>query len=413
MRYLYSLIIQLFEWLLPVLGLFSSKLKEFRAVRQSVFAELPKKIDTEDQIIWVHTASLGEYEQAVPLLEALRSEYPQAKIVLTFFSPSGYEVRSNTSLADVVTYLPLDTSANASRFLELVKPNLAIFVKYEFWPNFLYALHKRHVHTILISGVFRETQPFFKTYGKWMISSLKAFDFFFLQNRESKTALKQLGFKNAEVSGDTRFDRVAAQLFYDNTLDFIQDFKNDQLLLVCGSTWPEDEALLLDFINKTLIKVVVAPHKIDREKIANFESQISRSVVKYTDYKKKNLAQADVLILDHVGLLTKVYAYADLAFVGGAAGNTGLHNILEPATFGIPILTGTHIDKFQEAQDLRKLAGLFTVSTSQEVTELLTKFVEDSDYRSHTGMIAEHFISSQTGATKMIINYLRTQTLTA
>ncbi len=413
MRYLYSLLIQLFEWLLPVLGLFSSKLKEFRVVRQSVFYKLKREIEPEDHIIWIHAASLGEYEQAVPVLEAIRTEYTQAKILLTFFSPSGYEVRKNSPLADVITYLPLDTQAHASSFLNLVKPSLAIFVKYEFWPNYLEELYKRNVHTLLISGVFRESQPFFKSYGKWMIPSLKAFNYFFLQNEESKTALKQLGFTNAEVSGDTRFDRVTGQRFYDNTLDFIKNFKNDQLLLVCGSTWPEDEALLLDFINQTSIKVVVAPHKIDQEKIERFHNQVSRSVVKYSNYQKENLTHADVLILDHVGLLTKVYAYADLAFVGGATGNTGLHNILEPATFGIPILTGKHIDKFPEAQDLRKLAGLFTVSTPQETTELLLKLVNDSNFRQQSGMIAGHFISSQTGATQAIMNYLKYQTLTA
>lgn len=413
MRYLYSLFIQLFEWLLPVLGLFSSKLKEFRVVRQSVFDKLKREIESEDQVIWIHAASLGEYEQAVPVLEAIKAEYTQAKILLTFFSPSGYEVRKNSPLADVITYLPLDTRANASSFLGLVKPSLVIFVKYEFWPNYLQELHKRNVHTLLISGVFRESQPFFKPYGKWMISSLKAFNFFFLQNEESKATLKRLSFTNVEVSGDTRFDRVAGQRTYDNTLEFIEEFKNDQLLLVCGSTWPEDEALLLDFINKTSIKIVVAPHKIDPEKIERFQNQVFRSVVKYSNYQNEDLAKADVMIIDNVGLLTKIYAYADLAYVGGAAGNTGLHNILEPATFGIPILTGEHIDKFPEAQDLRKLAGLFTVSTSQEATEMLLKLVNDSDFRSQTGMIAGHFISSQTGATQAIINYLKHQTLTA
>ncbi|PHQ29948.1 3-deoxy-D-manno-octulosonic acid transferase [Leeuwenhoekiella nanhaiensis] len=413
MRQLYSFFIQVFEWLLPVLGFFSAKLKEFRQVRQGVFSRLKSDLNPGDQVIWVHAASLGEYEQAVPVLEELRKNYPTAKIVLTFFSPSGYTIRKNTPLADVVTYLPLDTPVNARKFVKLVNPKLVLFVKYEFWPNFLEELKTHDVHTLLISGIFRESQPFFKWYGSWMKQSLNTFRHFFLQNKESLKALKKMGFTNASVSGDTRFDRVSRQRTYDNSLQFIEDFKQDQLLLVCGSTWPEDEKLLIDFINSTSIKVVVAPHKIDAEQIADFIKQLKRKSVNYSDYKQKDLPEAEVLILNHVGLLTKVYAYADIAYVGGAAGTTGLHNILEPATFGIPIITGTHIDKFPEAQDLRRLAGLFTVSDATETETLLNKLVSEEDFRNQTGMIAGHFISSQTGATQEIMNYLNSQTLTA
>ncbi|MCC4211971.1 3-deoxy-D-manno-octulosonic acid transferase [Leeuwenhoekiella parthenopeia] len=413
MRQLYSFFIQVFEWLLPVLGLFSAKLKEFRQVRRDVFSKLRSDLHSDDQVIWVHAASLGEYEQAVPVLEGLRENYPAAKIVLTFFSPSGYSVRKNTPLADVVTYLPLDTLANAREFVGLVKPILAIFVKYEFWPNYLHALQRQKVQTLLISGVFRESQPFFKWYGSWMKSSLSAFNYFFLQNEESLRALNKLGYSNAAVSGDTRFDRVARQRTYDNRLEFIEEFRQNQVLLVCGSTWPEDEKLLIDFINNTAAKVVVAPHKIEAEKVDRFIKQLKRKTQKYSGYDKDQLRSAGVLVLDHVGLLSKVYYYADVAYVGGAAGNTGLHNILEPATFGIPIVTGMHIEKFQEAQDLRKLAGLFTVSNPDEANSVLNKLIADKAFREQTGMIAGHFISSQTGATKTILDYLNSQTLTA
>ncbi|WP_290476441.1 MULTISPECIES: glycosyltransferase N-terminal domain-containing protein [unclassified Leeuwenhoekiella] len=413
MRQLYSFLIQLFEWLLPVLGLFSAKLKGFRRVRQGVFSKLKSTIDSGDQVIWIHAASLGEYEQVVPVLENLREDYAAAKIVLTFFSPSGYTVRKDTPLADVVTYLPLDTARNARQFIKLLNPTLALFVKYEFWPNYLNELKKTSVHTLLISGVFRENQPFFKWYGSWMKQELEAFNYFFLQNEASLSVLTKLGYANAAVSGDTRFDRVSRQRSYDNSLDFIKEFKQDQLLLVCGSTWPEDENLLIDFINKSTIKVVVAPHKIDAEQIARFMKRLKRKSITYTDYDLKDLSRAEILVLNHVGLLSKVYAYADVAYVGGAAGNTGLHNILEPATFGIPILTGIHIKKFQEAQDLQKLAGLFTVSTPKEASQLLNKLVAEADFRHQTGMIAGHFISSQTGATQAIRNYLKSQTLTA
>ncbi|MBA82572.1 MAG: 3-deoxy-D-manno-octulosonic acid transferase [Leeuwenhoekiella sp.] len=370
-------------------------------------------MDSGDQVIWIHAASLGEYEQVVPVLENLREDYAAAKIVLTFFSPSGYTVRKDTPLADVVTYLPLDTARNARQFIKLLNPTLALFVKYEFWPNYLNELKKTSVHTLLISGVFRENQPFFKWYGSWMKQELEAFNYFFLQNEASLSVLTKLGYANAAVSGDTRFDRVSRQRSYDNSLDFIKEFKQDQLLLVCGSTWPEDENLLIDFINKSTIKVVVAPHKIDAEQIARFMKRLKRKSITYTDYDLKDLSRAEILVLNHVGLLSKVYAYADVAYVGGAAGNTGLHNILEPATFGIPILTGIHIKKFQEAQDLQKLAGLFTVSTPKEASQLLNKLVAEADFRHQTGMIAGHFISSQTGATQAIRNYLKSQTLTA
>lgn len=414
MRHRYSFFIAFFNFILPVLGIFSTKLKTFSVVRRGVFDVLKSEIAKGDRVIWLHAASLGEYEQAVPVLEQLRADYKAHKILLTFFSPSGYEIKKNTPLADVVTYLPLDTQRNAKQFIDIVKPELAIFVKYEFWPNYLYALKKSKVHTVLISGVFRTSQPFFKFYGSWMKKSLEAFNHFFLQNYSSLENLKKLGFENAVVSGDTRFDRVSRQLSYDNTLPFITEFKKQETLLVCGSTWPEDIDLLADFINSSnQMKTVIAPHKIDKERIEVLQNAITKKSVLYSEYQKGATLDVDVLIIDAIGFLTKIYAYADLAYVGGAAGTTGLHNILEPATFGIPIITGSHISKFPEAQDLRKLAGLFTVSSQEEAHEILNQLVTDKSFREKTGMIAGHFISENTGATQQICDYLTNQTLTA
>lgn len=414
MRHRYSFFIAFFNFILPVLGIFSTKLKTFSVVRRGVFDVLKSEIAKGDRVIWLHAASLGEYEQAVPVLEQLRADYKAHKILLTFFSPSGYEIKKNTPLADVVTYLPLDTQRNAKQFIGIVKPELAIFVKYEFWPNYLYALKKSKVHTVLISGVFRTSQPFFKFYGSWMKKSLEAFNHFFLQNYSSLENLKKLGFENAVVSGDTRFDRVSRQLSYDNTLPFITEFKKQETLLVCGSTWPEDIDLLADFINSSnQMKTVIAPHKIDKERIEVLQNAITKKSVLYSEYQKGATLDVDVLIIDAIGFLTKIYAYADLAYVGGAAGTTGLHNILEPATFGIPIITGSHISKFPEAQDLRKLAGLFTVSSQEEAHEILNQLVTDKSFREKTGMIAGHFISENTGATQQICDYLTNQTLTA
>ncbi|WP_028376682.1 3-deoxy-D-manno-octulosonic acid transferase [Leeuwenhoekiella sp. MAR_2009_132] len=413
MQHLYSFIISLFNGILPVFGLFVPKLKEFRHVRENVFSTLEAAISKEDNYIWVHAASLGEYEQAVPVLEEIKTKYTNFKILLTFFSPSGYDVKYNTPLAEVVTYLPLDTKVNARRFLKIVKPKLAIFVKYEFWPNFLNELRITDTHTILISGIFRSKQPFFKFYGKWMVNSLNAFNYFFLQNTASLELLKQLGFKNAIVSGDTRFDRVSRQLSYDNLLSFIEEFKQNELLLVCGSTWQEDEALLLNFVNSNPdLKILIAPHKINSEKIDKLIAAIEIPVVRYSQKDTQSLKDARVLILDTIGLLSKAYAYASIAYVGGAAGQTGMHNILEPATFGIPILTGTRIDKFPEALELRRLAGLYTVNNESETASLLNRFLNDDQFRLHTGMINGHYVSSNTGATTAIMAYLN-QTLTA
>ena len=408
MRHIYSFFISLFNALLPVLGLFSSKLKEFRGVRQTVFNYLESKIEGSDRVIWIHAASLGEYEQAVPVLEELRIQYPSHKILLTFFSPSGYTIRKNTQVADLVTYLPLDTEANADAFISITSPELVLFVKYEFWPNYLDKLKRNNISTLLISGVFRESQPFFKFYGSWMKKSLRAFDYFFLQNESSLKKLKKLGFTNAEVSGDTRFDRVSRQLEYNNTLDFIAEFKQDKLLLVCGSTWPEDETLLLDFINNVAeVKIILAPHKINSEKIEAFRSKLTKNVVLHSELKIKNLQEAEVLIIDAIGFLTKIYAYADIAYVGGAAGATGLHNVLEPATFGIPILTGTHIDKFPEAGQMNRLAALFTVKNPAETSVVLGKLISDKKFRDQTGIISGQFVSKNTGATHSIMSYLK------
>ena len=413
MRHLYSLLISLFHVMLPVLGVFVKSLKEFYQVRRGIFKVLEEKLSAQDQTIWVHAASLGEYEQAVPVLEELRAKYKDYKIVLTFFSPSGYTVKKATPLADLVTYLPLDTKRNAQRFVKVVKPELAIFVKYEFWPNYLNTLQKLKVPTLLVSGVFRADQPFFKFYGRWMTQSLRAFDYFFLQNSSSLDQLQQLGFKNAEVSGDTRFDRVHRQLSYDNFLSEIERFKGADLLLVCGSTWPEDITLLSDFINTASgIKILIAPHKVDEDRIQELEQVLKRPSKRFSNLQSDKNYEANILIVDAIGFLSKIYAYADLAYVGGAAGTTGLHNILEPATFGVPIITGIHIEKFPEAQDLRTLAGLFTVANLEETTALLQKLTTDANFRLKTGIISGNFISNNTGATPKIMAYID-QTLTA
>ncbi|WGK65506.1 3-deoxy-D-manno-octulosonic acid transferase [Croceiramulus getboli] len=412
MRSLYQLFIGIVQAVLPLFKGLNHKLRRFIEGRAHVFEALQEKLEPGRDTIWVHTASLGEYEQIVPVLQRLEKQYPAYQLLVTFFSPSGYEVKKENALANAVTYLPIDTKQNVKRFLQLVHPRLAIFVKYEFWPNYLEELKAQQVPTLLVSGVFREQQPFFKWYGRWMRSSLQAFDHFFLQDAASMNQLKQLGFHNATVSGDTRFDRVAAQLEMDNELPFLSVFKQKQPLLICGSTWPADDHLLLSIIPQLLeqysLKVLIAPHEIKEEKIAQLEQPLHElKVQRYSQLNEAQLEETQVLILDTIGLLSRAYAYGDLAYVGGAAGDTGLHNILEPATFGLPILCGPHIEKFPEAQRLRQLAGLFTVADSQELHNLLSKLLEDKEFCSKSGMISGHFINSNTGATRTIMSYLQ------
>lgn len=408
MRALYNITIKITKSVLPFTTGFSPKMKLFVEGRRETFPILQQKLNKKDKVIWFHMASLGEFEQGLPIIETVKNLYPEHRIVVSFFSPSGYENKKNTPVADAVVYLPLDTPQNAQRFLDLVKPEMAFFIKYEFWPNYLRELKSRNITTLLISGGFRKDQLFFRSYGGWMRKSLETFDHFFVQNPESRELLQSIGFKNVTVNGDTRFDRVSRQLEQDNHLEYIEKFKNEQLCIVAGSTWPEDEALLEDYIRSApeKIKFILAPHQIKEEKIESFRNKLNNKTVLYSDRENKNPADFQVLIIDNIGLLARIYSYADIAYVGGAAGKTGLHNILEPATFGIPIVIGKNFQNFPEAIKLRHLAGLYSANNQKELFDILTRLTEDENFRKKTGMIAGHFINSNTGATKTVTEYL-------
>tara|TARA_B110000003_G_scaffold272815_1_gene309408 strand:+ start:2657 stop:3901 length:1245 start_codon:yes stop_codon:yes gene_type:complete len=413
MSLLYNILLYITIGILSIAQLFSKKLKLFMAGRKQTFQIIASGISPEDKTIWFHCASLGEFEQGVPIMESLRTTHPDHKIVLSFFSPSGYENKKNTPLADVVVYLPMDTRSNAEKFIDKVHPSLVFFVKYEFWPNYLVELKRQEISTLLISGVFRENQVFFKPYAGFMRKALDSFDHFFLQNQASKELLAAIGLNNTSVSGDTRFDRVSRQIEMDNTLDFIDRFKKDNLCIVCGSTWEEDQDLLLEYINQApeQVKFIIAPHIIDAAKISALRKKIHKQTALYSQTIAKgnieNIETAQVFIIDTIGLLTKIYSYADIVYVGGAAGEKGLHNILEPATFGVPIVIGKNYSKFPEAIKLRSLAGLFSVKNSTECKSILSKLVEDSSFRNKTGMICGHFVDSNTGAAKKIVAYLK------
>jgi 3-deoxy-D-manno-octulosonic-acid transferase len=409
MKYSYNFAIFLASILLPIIALFNKKIKLFIDGRKQTFSKIASLKNQE--VIWFHAASLGEFEQARPIIEEVKKAFPSYKIMVTFFSPSGYEIRKNYELADVVCYLPLDTKLNAKYFIERLQIKYAIFVKYEFWPNFLYELKKNQIPTLLVSGIFREQQPFFKSYGTFMRDALKTFHHFFLQDETSKKLIESIGFHNSTVAGDTRFDRVSKILKQNNLIDFISEFKNNQYTIVAGSTWKEDEKLLVNYINNLTSnneKLIIAPHIIKKEAILELQQSINKKTVLYSEKEGKNLADFQVLIVDAIGILTKIYAVADVAYVGGGL-KTGLHNILEPATFGIPVVIGNKYRKFKEAVDLVRLNGCISISNQSEFSVIFTKLKQDKSYRKITGNINKNYIQEHLGATQKIMNYLKIQ----
>jgi 3-deoxy-D-manno-octulosonic-acid transferase len=406
MHFLYNLTLQLAQFILKIIALFSPKMKLFVEGRKSVFSTLELKIKPTDKTIWFHAASLGEYEQGLPVIEKIKETYPNHKIVVTFFSPSGYEVRKNNTVADATVYLPLDTPKNAKQFLELVHPELVFFIKYEFWINYLDQLKKQNIPTYLISGIFREKQLFFKWYGGFYRKALNTFTHFFVQNENSKKLITELSKTNVTISGDTRFDRVVAILEKDNTLDFISEFKNNSLTIVIGSSWPKDEALLIEYINScTLdVKFIIAPHNIKTEQIENLKNSNTKKVVLFSEKENKDLSQFNVFIIDTIGILTKIYSYADIAYVGGGFGNPGVHNILEPATFGVPIIIGPNYSHFEEATNLVQLGGCLSITNQKELEQALSDLIQNNETRYNKGQICNTFVQKNKGATNSIMS---------
>ncbi len=408
MLFLYNLLLLFTSQIVKLLALFSPKIKLFVEGRKTVFQTLENKISSSDKTIWFHAASLGEFEQGLPVMEKIKKEFPNHKIVVTFFSPSGYEVRKNNSIADVTVYLPLDTKSNAQKFLKLVHPDLVFFIKYEYWPNYLIELKKLNIKTYLISGIFRKNQAFFQWYGGFYRNALKAFDYFFVQNESSKLLLQKLGYKNVKISGDTRFDRVVSILERDNSLDFIKLFKNNTIAIVIGSSWPKDESLLVNYINQTneKVKFIIAPHNIKVEQIQELRNSITKKTVLFSEKENTNLSNYDVLIVDTIGILTKIYSYAEIAYVGGGFGNPGIHNILEPATFGIPIIVGPNFTNFAEAVALVHQEGCVCVANQNELNDAFSNLISNEDIRHEKGHICSTFVQMNKGATDVIMKHI-------
>ncbi|MGI9532005.1 3-deoxy-D-manno-octulosonic acid transferase [Lutimonas sp.] len=407
MKYLYSFAIFLAGIILQVLAVFNKKLALFVKGRKETFSRLEATIKKSNHVIWIHCASLGEFEQGRPIIEGLRKSYPSSKIVLSFFSPSGYEVRKNYEKVDSVVYLPLDTIQNAKKFVELLHPDMAIFVKYEIWPNLLQQLQKKSIPTILVSGIFRQNQLFFKSYGTWMKESLKSFSHFFLQNKSSESLLNSIGFQNTSVSGDTRFESVLGILQQDNRLDFLENFVKEKLVLVAGSTWPIDEKYLSHFLNKKQtenFRCIIAPHNIHPKEIQKLRNRID---VKTSLFSEGTIApDTKVYIADTVGILTKIYSYADIAYVGGGFDKEGVHNVLEPAVFDVPLVIGPIYDKFEEAKELVKLKACMVAKDEIQLHEHLTNLINNPNIRAEKGEIAGSFVKKNLGATEIIMDYI-------
>ncbi|MFP9116516.1 3-deoxy-D-manno-octulosonic acid transferase [Flavobacterium sp. RNTU_13] len=408
MRLLYSLLINTVMPMLHIVALFNKKMKLFVQGRTSVFSTLQEKITPADKVIWFHAASLGEYEQGLPVMEKMRMLYPSHKILVTFFSPSGYEIRKNTSAADVVVYLPMDTLKNAKKFLKLAHPDIAFFIKYEFWPNYLFELKKANVPTYLISGLFRPNQVFFKWYGSLYRKAFKSFNHFFVQYESSKQLISSIGFNNVTVSGDTRYDRVSRILEQDNHLPFIEDFTNGKTTVIFGSSWPKDEEMFMGFINKQPdTKFIIAPHTFGESHMESLRQNITKPIVFFTEKEGKNLKDYDVLVIDTIGLLTKIYSYADVAYVGGGFGTSGLHNILEPAAYGVPVVIGPNHKKFPEAKQLTDAGGCIVVHNQTETEAVLSRLTTEENYRNTTGRNAGDFVQRNRGAVYTILKHIQ------
>ena len=415
MLFLYNIITLFAAQILKLVAVFSPKMKLFVAGRKTVYSTLANQIQSNDKTIWFHAASLGEYEQGLPVIEVIKQKFPAHKIIVTFFSPSGYEVRKNNTVADVTVYLPLDTASNAKQFIQLVHPEMVFFIKYEYWPNYLNELKKQEIKTYLISGILRENQAFFKWYGGFYRTALKTFDYFFVQNENSKKLLQSIGFNNVKVSGDTRFDRVVSILERDNSLDFIATFKDNKTTIVIGSSWPKDENLLVNYINKASdnVKFIIAPHNIKPEQIQELKKSIRKKTILFSEkdeilkqVQNDKLEKFQVFIIDTIGILTKIYSYADIAYVGGGFGNPGVHNILEPATFGLPVVIGPNYSHFAEATALVNMEGCISIQNQTELNEAFDLLLQNEDERFEKGHICSTFVQMNKGATQTIINHI-------
>lgn len=414
---IYNIVIYFVLWGIAIASLFNEKVRKMWRGEREAFKILKQKVDPNAKYIWFHAASLGEFEQGRPLMERIRKDYPQYKILLTFYSPSGYEVRKNYEGADIICYMPVDTRLNAIRFLRLVRPVMAFFIKYEFWSNFLHILKHRNIPTYSVSSIFREDQVFFKWYGRNYAGVLKCFTRFFVQNEESKRLLEGIGITAVDVVGDTRFDRVLQIKEAAKHLPICEAFRtgvassqsadvlhHDFKVFVAGSSWPPDENIFIPFFNVHKDwRLLIAPHVIAEEHLKLILSLIKgKKVVRYTQTTPEEAAEADVLIIDCFGLLSSMYNYGDVAYIGGGFG-VGIHNTLEAAVWNMPVIFGPNNKKFQEAQGLLKSGGGFEINTYEDFSGLMGSLMNDETFLKQAGDKAGAFVAHLAGATDKVL----------
>ena len=414
---IYNIVIYFVLWGIAIASLFNEKVRKMWRGEREAFKILKQKVDPNAKYIWFHAASLGEFEQGRPLMERIRKDYPQYKILLTFYSPSGYEVRKNYEGADIICYMPVDTRLNAIRFLRLVRPVMAFFIKYEFWSNFLHILKHRNIPTYSVSSIFREDQVFFKWYGRSYANVLKCFTRFFVQNEESKRLLEGIGITAVDVVGDTRFDRVLQIKEAAKQLPICEAFRtgvassqsadvphHDFKVFVAGSSWPPDENIFIPFFNEHKDwRLLIAPHVIAEEHLKLILSLIKgKKVVRYTQTTPEEAAEADVLIIDCFGLLSSMYNYGDVAYIGGGFG-VGIHNTLEAAVWNMPVIFGPNNKKFQEAQGLLKSGGGFEINTYEDFSGLMTSLMNNETFLKQAGDKAGAFVAHLAGATDKVL----------
>lgn len=414
---IYNIVIYFVLWGIAIASLFNEKVRKMWRGEREAFKILKQKVDPNAKYIWFHAASLGEFEQGRPLMERIRKDYPQYKILLTFYSPSGYEVRKNYEGADIICYMPVDTRLNAIRFLRLVRPVMAFFIKYEFWSNFLHILKHRNIPTYSVSSIFREDQVFFKWYGRNYAGVLKCFTRFFVQNEESKRLLEGIGITAVDVVGDTRFDRVLQIKEAAKQLPICEAFRtgvassqsadvphHDFKVFVAGSSWPPDENIFIPFFNEHKDwRLLIAPHVIAEEHLKLILSLIKgKKVVRYTQTTPEEAAEADVLIIDCFGLLSSMYNYGDVAYIGGGFG-VGIHNTLEAAVWNMPVIFGPNNKKFQEAQGLLKSSGGFEINTYEDFSGLMSSLMNDETFLKQAGDKAGTFVAHLAGATDKVL----------
>ena len=401
MRFLYNIGIHFYQLAIFIASFFNAKAKKLRFGQAEAFAVLKQKIEPNTRYVWFHAASLGEFEQGRPVIEQLKKEQPDAKILLTFFSPSGYEIRKNYHIADIVSYLPLDTAFAARKFVEMVNPSKAIFIKYEFWPNYLQALKTANIPAYAISAIFRPNQIFFQWYGKWYKKLLAVLDHTFLQDEISLELLKTNGVDKVSVAGDTRFDRVADLAAQSKNIPLVEAFvKGADKVIVAGSSWPKDEELLVRYLkHHPDVKMILVPHEIHAAHIMGISKLLDGNFVRYTDATETNVQTTNCLVVDTIGLLSSIYRYAHVAYIGGGFG-VGIHNTLEAAVWKVPVIFGPTYQKFREARDLIAIGGAFSISHYELLEAQLNTLLKDKK----AGKIAGDYVTQNTGASKLILN---------